>query len=89
MAVTIFERDMYESEIHIRHPQSKKDDTIFFCIICISTNAHGTVNLKKALLKVRQSRNDFFKPTFLPKTNEQIQLYYYETSGRLVFIRLS
>ena len=38
-------------------------------------------------LKVRQSRNDFFKPTFPPKTNERILLYYYGTSGRLVFAR--
>ena len=28
----------------------------------------------------------FFKPTFLPKTNKQIRLYYYDTSGRLVFV---
>ena len=38
-------------------------------------------------IKVRQRRNDFFKPTFLPKTNKQIQLYYYDTSGWLVFAR--
>ena len=42
---------------------------------------------KLALLKVRQSRNDFFKPTFPQKPNKQILLYYYETSGRLVFVR--
>ena len=38
-------------------------------------------------LKVRQSQNDFFKSTFLPKNNEQIQLYYCDTSGWLVFVR--
>ena len=38
-------------------------------------------------LKVRRSPNDFLKKTFLPKkTNEQIQLYYYDTSDRLVFV---
>ena len=37
-------------------------------------------------VKVRQSQNDFFKPTFPPKTNEQIQLYYYDTSGWFVFV---
>ena len=39
--------------------------------------------------KVRQSRNYFFKPTFLPK-NEQTNstlLLVYDTSGRLVFVR--
>ena len=34
-------------------------------------------------LKVRQSRNDFFKPTILPKYERT----YYDTSGRLVFVR--
>ena len=29
----------------------------------------------------------FFKPTIPPKMNEQIWLYYYDTSGRLVFVR--
>ena len=42
--------------------------------------------LQLTQLKVRQSRNDFFKPTILPKTNKQIQFYYYDTSGRLVFV---
>ena len=41
---------------------------------------------KDTLVKVRQSQNDFFKPTFLPKTNERIQLCYCDTSGRLVFV---
>ena len=34
----------------------------------------------RLLLKVKLSRNDFFKPTFLPK-NERIRLYYCDTSG--------
>ena len=39
------------------------------------------------LLKGRQSRIDFFKPTILQKkTNKRIQLYYYDTSGWLVLI---
>ena len=39
-------------------------------------------------LKVRQSRNDIFKLNnrFFQKTNKQIQQYYYDTSGRLVFV---
>ena len=40
------------------------------------------------LLKVRQSRNDFFKLTFLPKTEQMNStLLLYDTSGRLVFVR--
>ena len=39
------------------------------------------------VLNVWQSRNDFFKPTCPPKMNEPILLYYYESSGRLVFVR--
>ena len=31
------------------------------------------------LIKVRQIWDDFFKPTFLPKKNEQIRLYYLST----------
>ena len=38
-------------------------------------------------LKVRQNRNDFFKPKFPPKENKRIQFYYYETCFRLVFWR--
>ena len=38
-------------------------------------------------LKVRQSRNNFSSQRFLQKTNEQILLHYYETWGRLVFVR--
>ena len=38
-------------------------------------------------LKVRKSRNDFFEPTFPPKMNKGILLYYYETSGWLDFVR--
>ena len=37
-------------------------------------------------VKVGQRQNNFFKPIFSPKTNEQILLYYYKTSGRLVFL---
>ena len=42
------------------------------------------VSFRVDLLKVRQSRNDFYKAMFLPKkrTNE---FDYYDTSGRLVF----
>ena len=29
----------------------------------------------------------FWVIDFLQKTNEQIRLYYYDTSGRLVFVR--
>ena len=36
---------------------------------------------------VGQSPNDFFKPTFLPNNGQTIQLYHYETSDRLVFLR--
>ena len=38
--------------------------------------------LSFCVLKVRQSRNDFFIRCFFQKTNERIQLYYYDTSGR-------
>ena len=41
--------------------------------------------LKWPFLKVRKSGNDFFKLTF-PPNNEWILLYYYETSGWLVFV---
>ena len=42
---------------------------------------------KDSDLKVRQSRNDFFKPTIPPK-NKWIKngLYYYHDSGRLFFV---
>jgi hypothetical protein len=29
----------------------------------------------------------FLGPRFFQKTNKQIRLYYYDTSGRLVFVR--
>ena len=38
-------------------------------------------------LKVRQTRNDFFKPRFLQKTNEQNRLYYLSTCFRSFFGR--
>ena len=34
-----------------------------------------------------QSRNDFSSRRFFHKTNERIRLYYYDISGRLVFVR--
>ena len=40
----------------------------------------------RLLIKVRRSQNSFSSRRFLQKTNERILLYYYETSGRLVFI---
>ena len=38
------------------------------------------------LLKVRQSRNDFFKPTFPPKNKRMISTLLPLTSCRLVFV---
>ena len=46
------------------------------------------VNIAYLVVKVRKSQNDFFSNRhFLQKTNEQILLYYYETSGQLGFVR--
>ena len=39
--------------------------------------------MSSRILKVRQSQNDFSSQ----KSNKQIILYYYETLGRLVFVR--
>ena len=36
--------------------------------------------------KGQTNLNWFFRPTFLPKKNERIWLYYYDTSGWLVFV---
>ena len=47
----------------------------------------GDLGSEDVVLKIRQNRNDFFKLTFPPKTNKQIRLYYYDTLGRLVFVR--
>ena len=38
------------------------------------------------LLKVKKSWKDFFKEMFPLKTNKRILLYYYETSGLVVFV---
>ena len=40
------------------------------------------------ILKVRKSRNYFLSRRFLQKMNKWILLYYYETSGWLVFVRI-
>ena len=37
----------------------------------------GSINFKRT----------FWYPQFFQKMNEKIQLYYYDTSGRLVFVR--
>ena len=38
-------------------------------------------------VKVRQSRNDFFKPRILPKIEQRILLYYYDNPVWLVLVR--
>ena len=43
--------------------------------------------IKRTVLKVRKRLNDFSSKRFLQKTNKQILIYYYETSGWLVFVR--
>ena len=46
--------------------------------------------IENLLLQVKRSVNFetvFWVIDFLQKTNERIRLYYYDTSGRLVFVR--
>ena len=44
------------------------------------------IQLKLFCLKARRIRNNFFSRRFFQKTNKQIRLYFYDTSGQLVFI---
>ena len=39
------------------------------------------------MLKVSKSQNQFMVSSILPKNEQKIQLYYYDTSGRIIFIR--
>ena len=50
-------------------------------------NCMNTLRPLKWLLKVRKIQNDFFRPTFLPKNDEQIRLYYLSICFRSFFGR--
>ena len=57
---------------------------------CTVTVLKNTVCLRGnwviGLLKIKQSWNDFLSRCFFQKLNERIQLYYYDTTGWLVFV---
>ena len=57
--------------------------------ICSEHHKFACINIFQivTIIKVRQIISDFFKITFPPKTSKQIQLYYYDTLGPLVFVR--
>ena len=71
-------------------------ETICFSILIIDSWRNFLWNTMAAFgsfvqivfeVMVRQTRNDFFKPTFLPKKNEQIRLCYLSTCFCLFFWR--